>query len=429
VTDRPDTDSDTAAWDDSDPPDSTQDWFTNTTLPTEAAPQRAPSRDDDEAGQPFTRQRWEPDPSNPSGAPPPSGPPPRDVAAARPAGQSNKPPQPSPARPPAPGQQRPDPQAAGQEQSLQQFGHSYTDRFQFADLVPARKREPSSGWRRLVFKISFGLISPGPSAQQIRQTALEARIRSVLHGHYKVGVMGKGGAGKTTVAASLGSVFAEVRHDDRVVAIDADTSFGKLGSRIDPNAGSYWDLTADRNAQSFTDVRSRLGSNGAGLLVLAGERVPARRRVLDPAIYRQATSRLDPYFSISIIDYGSTIDTPVTQEVLRDLDALIVVSSPWVDAAAAAGQTLDWLASRGMTHLLSRTVLALNDSDGHSDKRTRSVLTERFASHGMTVVEVPFDPNLRPGGVIDGTRDMSAATRRPFVEIAAALADHFPVQR
>jgi hypothetical protein len=63
VTDRPDTDSDTAAWDDSDPPDSTQDWFTNTTLPTEAAPQRAPSRDDDEAGQPFTRQRWEPDQS------------------------------------------------------------------------------------------------------------------------------------------------------------------------------------------------------------------------------------------------------------------------------------------------------------------------------------------------------------------------------
>jgi MinD-like ATPase involved in chromosome partitioning or flagellar assembly len=148
--------------------------------------------------------------------------------------------------------------------------------------------------------------------------------------------------------------------------------------------------------------------------------------VLDPAIYREATSRLDRHFSISIIDCGSTIDSPVTQEVLKDLDALIVVSSPWVDGAAAAGQTLDWLASRGMTHLLSRAILALNDSDGHADKHTRSVLAERFSSNGMPVMEVPFDANLRPGGVIDGTRDMSAAARRRFVEIAAALADYFP---
>jgi MinD-like ATPase involved in chromosome partitioning or flagellar assembly len=211
-----------------------------------------------------------------------------------------------------------------------------------------------------------------------------------------------------------------------VVAVDADTSFGKLGSRIDPKAGSYWDLTADRDVQSFTDVRSRLGNNAAGLLVLAGERVPARRNVLDPAIYREATSRLDRHFSISIIDCGSTIDSPVTQEVLKDLDALIVVSSPWVDGASAAGPTLDWLASRGMSHLLSRTILVLNDSDGHADKRTRSVLAERFSSNGMAVMEVPFDANLRPGGVIEGTRDMSTATRRRFVEIAAALADHFP---
>ena len=49
------------------------------------------------------------------------------------------------------------------------------------------------------------------------------------------------------------------------------------------------------------------------------------------------------------------MDTPVTQEVLRDLDALIVVTSPWADGAAAAGQTLDWLADRGLTGLLQRT--------------------------------------------------------------------------
>ena len=270
-------------------------------------------------------------------------------------------------------------------------------------------------------------MNVGRSADEIRQAELEGRIKAVLRGHNKLCVMGKGGVGKTTVSATIGSIFAELRQDDRVVAIDADTSFGKLGSRVDPKAmGSYWELAADQHLETFADVRSRVGNNAAGLFVLAGESSPARRRVLDPAIYREATSRLDRYFTISIIDCSSTMDSPVTQEVLRDLDALIVVSSPWVDGAATAGQTMDWLANRGLTSLLRRTVVVLNDSDGHADKRTRGILAQQFAGQGQAVVEVPFDAHLRPGGVIAGTTELSMATRRKFIEIAAALAEHFP---
>ncbi|MDZ7885861.1 MAG: MinD/ParA family protein [Mycobacterium sp.] len=304
---------------------------------------------------------------------------------------------------------------------------SYADRIPVHDLVPVQRIPPGRGWRRLVFQASFGLINLGPSPDELRQAELEARIRGVLRGHYKIGVLGKGGVGKTTVSASVGSVFAELRQDDRVVAIDADTAFGKLGSRVDPKAvGSYWELASDQHLDTFADIRSRVGNNAAGLFVLAGEGTPARRRVLDPAIYREATARLDRYFSISIVDCSSTMDSAVTQEVLRDLDALIVVSSPWVDGAAAAGQTMDWLANRGLTGLLQRTVVVLNDSDGHADKRTRGILAQQFSGQGQAVVEVPFDGQLRPGGVIAGTRVMSAQTRRKFLEIAAALAAHFP---
>ena len=304
---------------------------------------------------------------------------------------------------------------------------SYADRIRADQLVPTPRVPPSSGWRRALYRATFGLVNVGPSAEELRQAEQEARIKAVLRGHYKIGVMGKGGVGKTTMSASIGSIFAELRQEDRVVAIDADTSFGKLGSRVDPKAtGSYWELATDQHLETFADVRSRVGNNAAGLFVLAGEASPARRRVLDPAIYREATSRLDRYFTISIVDCSSTMDSPVTQEVLRDLDALVVVSSPWVDGAATAGQTMDWLANRGLTGLLRRTVVVLNDSDGHADKRTRGILAQQFAGQGQVVVEVPFDGHLRPGGVIAGTTELAPATRRKFIEIAAALAEHFP---
>jgi MinD-like ATPase involved in chromosome partitioning or flagellar assembly len=239
-------------------------------------------------------------------------------------------------------------------------------------------------------------------------------------------VLGKGGVGKTSVAASVGSLFAELRRQDHVVAIDADTAFGRLSSRIDPRStGSFWELTSDKNLRSFTDVAERVGRNSAGLYVLGGEPASGPRRVLDPAIYREAASRLDHHFVISVIDCGSTMDSPVTQEVLRDLDALIVVSSPWADGASAAARTMEWLTDQGLRGLLQNTIVVLNDSDGHADKRTRALLAREFVDHGQPVVEVPFDPHLRPGGVIDIGHEMAPATRRRFLQITATIAGYF----
>jgi hypothetical protein len=54
-----------------------------------------------------------------------------------------------------------------------------------------------------------------------------------------------------------------------VVAIDADTSFGKLAARIDPTRSvrnGTWPLMTDLD--TFSDVRTKVGTNADGLFSL-----------------------------------------------------------------------------------------------------------------------------------------------------------------
>ena len=390
----------------------------------------------------FLRDRLRPPSGTPAARPP--GPPPRSVPhpppPPLPVGQRPvaRPPSapPPPLRPPTPAQRpvAPPQQTAAAPPAFPRPAATSPPQEAPAPAAPVAPKPapavvaalPDRGWRRILRLMTFGRVNLGPSPSQQQEAQYEAAIRTRLLGNYKVGVLGKGGVGKTSVAASVGSLFAELRRQDHVVAIDADTAFGRLSSRIDPRlTGSFWELTADKNLQSFTDVVERVGRNSAGLHVLGGEPASGPRRVLDPAIYREAALRLDRHFAISVIDCGSTMDAPVTQEVLRDLDALIVVSSPWADGANAAARTMEWLADQGFDALLQNSIVVLNDSDGHADKRTRALLAREFIEHGRPVIEVPYDPHLRPGGVIDVSREMASATRRKFLEVTATIAGYF----
>jgi MinD-like ATPase involved in chromosome partitioning or flagellar assembly len=292
--------------------------------------------------------------------------------------------------------------------------------------VPGLKRAPRRGWRGWLYRTSGRRLNPGQSRRERVQTELEMGAARLLRGNYRIGVVGKGGVGKTTVAAGVGSIFAAVRTEDVVVAVDADTGFGKLGARVDPRAVySFWELVGDQRLRNFADIRALLGVNGAGLFVLPGDVAAGRGRVLDPAVYREAIARLDRFFAISLIDCGATMDAPVTEAVIADLDALIVVSSPRPDGGWAAEQTVKWLADRGLSGLLARTVVVLNDSHGGIVAAERAELVEKFSGMGLPVFEVPFDKELRPGGVIEVGRHVSSATRRVFLEIAATVARDF----
>ena len=73
---------------------------------------------------------------------------------------------------------------------------SYAERIRVDELMPRRRVLPSRGWRLALYKATFGLVNLGPSPDEIRQAELENKIKSVLRGHYKVGVMGKVASGR-----------------------------------------------------------------------------------------------------------------------------------------------------------------------------------------------------------------------------------------
>jgi MinD-like ATPase involved in chromosome partitioning or flagellar assembly len=300
--------------------------------------------------------------------------------------------------------------------------------------TPPPAPKPARGWRRLVLKATGGLVNPGLSkAEETLRSSVETITGTLVGDCYRVAVLvAKGGTGKSTVATCVASVFAEMRSDDRVIAVDADPSLGKIANRIAPStAATYWELLADDNTgllHKWNDVKHRLGSNSnTGLWMVRGDwRTDRPRRLIDAIAYRRMMDIVDRYMSVALIDCGQFLEHPVMPEVLGTADAVIIVAALEQGGTEAAGQTLQWLETAGYQRLLGKAVVVLNDPRGRSTKRARQNMVREFTTHtdAKTVV-MPFDPHLSAGGVIDTRAGLSAKARTASIEIATHIARGF----
>ncbi|HVQ85576.1 MAG TPA: MinD/ParA family protein [Mycobacterium sp.] len=294
-------------------------------------------------------------------------------------------------------------------------------------LLRPIKPPPSEGWRRLLYDLSGHLINLGESPRAARYNNLVAQVNRPLRGSYRIALLSlKGGVGKTTITATLGSTFASIR-GDRVVAVDANPDRGTLSQKIPlETAATVRQLLQDAGSiERYSDVRRYTSKGPSGLEVLASETDPAISEAYGADDYARTLDILDRFYGLVLTDCGPGLLHSVMSSVLDRADVLLVVSSASIDGARSASATLDWLDAHGHQEKVRNSIAVINGVRPRTGKVDMNKVIDHFSRRCRAVRLLPFDPHLEEGAEISLDR-LQRGTREAATELAAVVADGFP---
>ncbi|GAB2656707.1 MinD/ParA family protein [Saccharopolyspora gloriosae] len=318
-------------------------------------------------------------------------------------------------------------QPAGQQPTGQQAGVPFGKDLASSQLLRQTKRAPQSGWRKALYVASGRSINLGESASDLRRRELIGRINQPLQGCYKIAMLSlKGGVGKTTTTATLGSTFSSLR-GDRVIAVDANPDRGTLSQKIplETTATVRHLLRDAQRIRKYSDVRSYTSQGPSRLEILASEQDPAVSEAFSEDDYQRTVTLLEHFYNIVLTDCGTGLMHSAMKGVLDVADSLVIVSSSSIDGARSASATLDWLDAHGYGQLVSRSVAVINSVRPGSGKVDVDKLSAHFGSRCRAVSRIPFDPHLEEGAEVE-LDQLAAPTRLALLELAAIVADDFP---
>ncbi|MEU2036514.1 MinD/ParA family ATP-binding protein [Nocardia amamiensis] len=295
-----------------------------------------------------------------------------------------------------------------------------------ADISAAKRAQlrSQSGVRGALNKVGFNLgLSPAEQRAEDRRN----RIRRQLTTTYQIAVVSvKGGVGRTTTAATLGSTFASLR-PDRVVAIDANPDFGDLATRTSrhPYGLTLRDLAQSQNLDAFSAVQSFTSINSADLAVIASPWTTEATEALSGHEYRTAVEVLRRHFNLLLVDCGTGVLDSATASVLQTSDAVVVVTPATVGGVTGAVATLNWLSSHGLQHLIAKSIVGIVHHQPLKPTVDVDAIEKLFATAQRPTCVLPYDAHLAEGGEID-LRLLEKETVLAFEELAAWLSDGFP---
>ncbi|MBB5918746.1 MinD-like ATPase involved in chromosome partitioning or flagellar assembly [Nocardia transvalensis] len=294
-----------------------------------------------------------------------------------------------------------------------------------AEISASRRAQlrSTTGMRGALNKVGFNIgLSPAEQRTEDRR----ARIRRQLTSTYQIAVVSvKGGVGRTTITAALGSTFARLR-PDRVIAVDGNPDFGDLPGRTSPHPYGLTlrDLVRAQNLEAFSAVHSFTSINEADLSVLASPWSTEAVEALSGQEYGNAISVLRKHYNLVMVDCGTGVLDSVTGAVLQTSDAVVVVTPPTVGGVKGAVATLNWFAAHGLQHLIATSVVAIVHQHAAKPMVEVEQIEKLFATAQRPTFQLPYDEHLAEGGEID-LRLLDKDTVLAFEEVAATLGDGF----
>jgi putative peptide zinc metalloprotease protein len=292
-------------------------------------------------------------------------------------------------------------------------------------MLRQRSVPPAHGWRRLVYRSTAGVVNLGPSAAEIRERELVARVKAPAEGARRIVVISrKGGVGKTTTTLMLGHTFACYR-GDRIVALDGNPDAGSLGYRVRrETSATVTDLLRDSaDIDRYADIRSYTSQSLTRLEVVAADDNPRINDALGESDYRSVVDLLEKHYNLILLDTGTGILDSATKGFLNLADQLILVTPASLDGARASSLTLDWLDEHSYGHLVKGAVTVINAfTDGGLVELDR--IEGHFRARSRAVVRIPWDPLLQAGAET-ALDELKPATQHAYLDLAAAVADGF----
>jgi hypothetical protein len=197
----------------------------------------------------------------------------------------------------------------------------------------------------------------------------------------------KGGVGKTTITALLGTLFAHLRRD-HAVAVDTNPDYGSLGRSLTPDHTRFVDdllPLLEGPPLTVTEMQLYLGRGPHGLLVLPTPTDRDRMARLDEDAYLRVIDCLQKVAGVVVLDCGTGLQEPPARAALKSSEQVVLVTDAEPATASIVAE-----AARSLTS--SQRVLLVVNKVPPSGLRLDLPFFRRLVSGAHGLIAIPSNP-------------------------------------
>ncbi|MFI2350429.1 MinD/ParA family protein [Streptomyces sp. NPDC019443] len=261
-------------------------------------------------------------------------------------------------------------------------------------------------------------IVSSSAAREVAETTRTAEVlqQPVTTGRQIAVTSIRGGAGKSTVAALLGTAYAHYRQDP-VLLVEADPALGSLPLRLGAETLRW--TTGDvagivEPQMSLLDITGYLVQLPGNAWLLPGSQGQIGA-MLDTRAYERAMVALRRYFGVTVVDC-ETLPAEVARVALSAAQARVLTTPATLEGVTSTYSVLQWMQELPR-HVIAGTVVVLTEQVPHSGLDLDKA-AQKLKSTGAGVHVLPYDRHLAAGGTIR-TELLARSTRTAATRLAA----------